>query len=188
MTTDVLSGLRASERALVRRASGLAWETFGPWVYGVACAPNWPLPGGQACPMRVFNGTADQVRPARQFVRAQLAGHPACDDAVAVASELASNAIVHSASRAAGGRFVVHATALRSGQAGVIVTDEGGPFTLPFPCSSTDAESGRGLTVVRRLSCLLQITEHDGLRSFIAVMPGINHAGSDRPHPGRVEA
>jgi anti-sigma regulatory factor (Ser/Thr protein kinase) len=169
----VPSGLRAAERELVRRASGLAWETFGPWVLGVACSPGWPLPGGQACPVRVFGGTAGQVRLVRQFVRAQLAGHPACDDAVMVASELASNAVAHSASRAAGGRFVVHATLLRSGNAGVMVTDEGGPLTLPVPAGAdAEAESGRGLAVVRALSCSLRITDHDGLRSFIAEMPG----------------
>lgn len=123
--------------------------------------------------IRAEESTAGQVRLVRQFVRAQLAGHPACDDAVMVASELASNAVAHSASRAAGGRFVVHATLLRSGNAGVMVTDEGGPLTLPVPAGAdAEAESGRGLAVVRALSCSLRITDHDGLRSFIAEMPG----------------
>jgi serine/threonine-protein kinase RsbW len=165
------TGEQTAERELVLRASGLAWETFGPWVFGVACSPDWSLPGGQACPMRVFPATASRVRSVRQFVRDLLAGHPACDDAVLVASELASNAIAHSASRKAGGRFVVHAAALRSGNAGVIVTDEGGTLRLPI-CTDPDAESGRGLVVVRALSCSFRIADHGGLRSFIAEIPG----------------
>lgn len=164
---------RAAERMLALRASGVAREMFGPWVFGVACLPGWPVPGGQGCPVRVFAGTAGQVRLVRQFVRSQLAGHPACDDAVTVASELAANAVTHSASRKAGGRFAVHATALRSGDAGVVVTDEGARLTLPAPGRpESDAESGRGLAVVRSLSCSFRITDHDGLRSFIAVVPG----------------
>jgi anti-sigma regulatory factor (Ser/Thr protein kinase) len=181
MDKGVLSGVRsdeadagqAAEPELVRRASRLAWQTFGPWVFGVACSPDWPMPGGQGCPVRAFGGTAGQVRLVREFVRGQLAGHSARDDAVTVASELASNSIAHSASRAAGGRFVVHVAVLRSGNAGVIVTDEGGPLRLPVPGGAdADAESGRGLAVVRALSCFFRIADHHGLRSFIAEMPG----------------
>jgi anti-sigma regulatory factor (Ser/Thr protein kinase) len=160
---------RPHPERLVRQAAGLAWEMFG-----MTGLPAWPPPGGPTVPLRVFGGTADQVRVVRQFVRGQLAGHPACDDAVVVASELGSNAVAHSASRLAGGRFVVHAARLWAGHAAVIVTDEGGPLVLPVP-AGPDAETGRGLAVVRALSCWFRIRDHDGLRSFIAVVP----AGSD---------
>src|SRR5258708_5401036 len=59
---------------------------------------------------RVFPGTPDQVAKVRRFLRSQLAGHPALDDAILAASELASNAIAHSASGHQGGMFAVHLT------------------------------------------------------------------------------
>ncbi len=48
-----------------------------------------------------FLGQADQVHHVRRAIASHLAGCPAVDDAVLVASELASNAIVHSASQGA---------------------------------------------------------------------------------------
>lgn len=40
---------------------------------------------------RVFAGTHDQVSAVRRFARAELGDHPAIDEAVLVASELATN-------------------------------------------------------------------------------------------------
>ena len=59
----------------------------------------------------VYLGRADQVQHARRAVARHLAGCPAADDAVLVVSELASNAIVHSASR--GEFFTVRAECTR---------------------------------------------------------------------------
>jgi anti-sigma regulatory factor (Ser/Thr protein kinase) len=46
-----------------------------------------------------YPGRAEQVHHVRRAVAKHLAGCPAADDTVLIASELASNAIVHSASR-----------------------------------------------------------------------------------------
>src|ERR1700744_2064138 len=76
--------------------------------------------------MRVFPGTLDQVAEARRFVACLLDECPARDALVSCASELAANAIVHTAS-GTGGFFTVEVTCPRSGVARVSVTDAGGP-------------------------------------------------------------
>jgi anti-sigma regulatory factor (Ser/Thr protein kinase) len=58
---------------------------------------------------RTFHGRADQVSQVRREIAAHLNGCPAADDAVLVASELAANAITHSAS--AGEFFTIRAEA-----------------------------------------------------------------------------
>jgi hypothetical protein len=45
-----------------------------------------------------LRGRADQVRQVRHDLTAHLAGQPAIDEAVLIASELAANAVMHSAS------------------------------------------------------------------------------------------
>jgi len=47
---------------------------------------------------RTFHGRADQVAQVRREIAAHLNGSPAADDAVLIASELAANAVTHSAS------------------------------------------------------------------------------------------
>jgi anti-sigma regulatory factor (Ser/Thr protein kinase) len=134
---------------------------------------------GLCCGLRVLDGRPDQVRAARQFVRQHLAGHPAVGDAVAVASELVANSVTHSASRFGGGRFLIRVTALDGLHAAVTVTDQGGTFA-PKP-TARDSESGRGLAVVRSLACLFRICDHDGLRTFTAVIPAPGATPPDPP-------
>jgi anti-sigma regulatory factor (Ser/Thr protein kinase) len=62
----------------------------------------------------------------RRFVSCLLAGCPARDALVSCASELAANAVVHTAS-GAGGFFSVEVACPRTGVARVSVTDAGGP-------------------------------------------------------------
>jgi serine/threonine-protein kinase RsbW len=159
---------------LTRHAFGLALWLLGSETSGVVCPPGWPPPDGQRRGARVFGGQAGEVRVVRAFVRELLDGHPACPEAVVVASELASNSVGHSASRGDQGRFVVQAFRLGTGHAGLIVTDQGGPAVPPVPARlDQDAESGRGLLVVRSLSCWFRIHDHpDGHRSFAAAIPG----------------
>lgn len=59
----------------------------------------------------MYPGRPDQVRDARRAVARHLAGCPALDDAVLITSELASNAVLHSASR--GEFFTVRASGTR---------------------------------------------------------------------------
>jgi anti-sigma regulatory factor (Ser/Thr protein kinase) len=51
------------------------------------------------CYTGIYPGRADQLRHVRRAVARHLAGCPGADDAVLILSELAANAIVHSASR-----------------------------------------------------------------------------------------
>jgi anti-sigma regulatory factor (Ser/Thr protein kinase) len=138
------------------------------------------LPGAQqCCARRAFGGSANQVRAARQFVREHLAGHPAAGDAVAVASELVANSVMHSASRLGSGKFLVRVIALDGRHAAVTVTDQGGPFAPR--AADPDGESGRGLAVVRALACLFRMHDHDGLRTFTAVIAAPDTAPPDSP-------
>lgn len=128
-------------------------------------------PGESWRSVRVFGGTPDQVREVREFVREHLAGHPAASDAVVVASELATNSILHSASSRPGGQFLVHAAVTSDRQAALIVADQGGPFHPGRRTHGQRGESGRGLAVVRSLTSLFRICNHDsGHRIFVTLI------------------
>jgi anti-sigma regulatory factor (Ser/Thr protein kinase) len=100
--------------------------------------------------MRVFLGQHSQVARARNFVAQALAGFPAADDAVLLTSELAGNALLHTASGHGGTfRVVVH---VARHMARVEVHD-GGSDTKPDVRSPRAAgESGAGLFLVESLS------------------------------------
>ena len=57
------------------------------------------VPATATCYAGIYPGRADQVSLVRRAVARHLAGCPAVDDAILVLSELAANAVVHSASR-----------------------------------------------------------------------------------------
>jgi serine/threonine-protein kinase RsbW len=97
---------------------------------------------------RAFPAVPAQVREARQFLSAILAGSPAATDAVLCLSELVTNAIVHSRFRESGGRFCVRVQ-LQGSHLRVEVTDEGGPWAQPV---NTDERNGRGLLIVGQLA------------------------------------
>ena len=85
---------------------------------------------------------------------AALAGCPARETLPACASELAANAVVHTAS-GAGGVFAVEVSRPAEGMALVAVTDLGGPGEPAIrPGDSGDefAENGRGLALVAACS------------------------------------
>jgi len=125
---------------------------------------------------RVFEGRPDQVRVARAFVREGLCGHQARDEAVLVASELVTNAVAHSASGHPGGMFVVHLSELSACHVALIVTDLGGPAVPRQRRASADAESGRGLSVVKSMTSMLEFFSDGQLRSVLAVIPAPAHA------------
>ena len=97
---------------------------------------------------RTYPGTADQ--PAR--VRADLAeivrDCPIADELVLLASELATNAILHSRSGHRGGMFIVHAALYAGDYAWVEVVDQGGAWAA----GAHDDEHGRGLSIVASLA------------------------------------
>lgn len=96
----------------------------------------------------------------REFVACALAGCPAREALLTCASELAANAIAHTAS-GAGGVFTVEVIRPAAGVARVAVTDAGGPREPAIRRASKAAdphdpsalaESGRGLALVAALS------------------------------------
>jgi anti-sigma regulatory factor (Ser/Thr protein kinase) len=91
-----------------------------------------------------YPGRADQVQRARRAVARHLAGCPAADDAVLIVSELASNAIVHSASRV---EFFTIRAELHPDHVRVEAEDLGGPWR----CRRHDGRP-HGLDVVEALT------------------------------------
>ena len=109
---------------------------------------------GPARLVKVFRGEPRQVPAARAFVAAALAECPARETLSACVSELAANAITHTAS-GAGGVFAVEVSRPAEGLALVAVTDLGGPGEPAIrPGSAADefAENGRGLALVAACS------------------------------------
>lgn len=103
---------------------------------------------------RRFPGLPSQICYARKFVARQLADSPEVTTATLLTSELATNAITHSASGRATGKFEVcvhHAP----GWARVEVRDLGSTTEAPQPQHRDPydtAENGRGLDLVEALA------------------------------------
>jgi len=91
---------------------------------GASAIPVNPQPGTRW--QRIFPGVPAQVAEVRRFVSCLLTGCPARDALVSCASELAANAVVHTAS-GNGGFFSVEVSCPCFGVARVSVTDAGGP-------------------------------------------------------------
>jgi anti-sigma regulatory factor (Ser/Thr protein kinase) len=95
---------------------------------------------------RSFPGKPDQVARVRGFVQLVLGPAPVADEAVLLASELATNAIVHTAS-GHGGTFAV--TVKRYPSAVRVEVHDAGSDRVPRLCSRDhQAEEGRGLGLV----------------------------------------
>ena len=107
-----------------------------------------------------FLGTREYVAWARHWLRAALRSCPAADDAALLVSELATNALTHSAS-GQGGTFTV-TVSHRSADVRVEVADQGGPWT---PDMTGDELHGRGLLIVGSLAHSWGITGDDSGRT-----------------------
>jgi anti-sigma regulatory factor (Ser/Thr protein kinase) len=110
---------------------------------------------------RTFPGEPEQVATVRNFIRRYLSGRrcPAAvvQDILVCASELATNAVLHSRSGLPGAHFSV-GIAICGGQGVcVVVEDAGGPWA-GRGASDRDAECGRGLHVVSELSDDMGVT------------------------------
>jgi anti-sigma regulatory factor (Ser/Thr protein kinase) len=99
---------------------------------------------------RSFSGTADQVAVARQFVSRALAGCPAVTDAVLLTSELATNAVQHSASGQGGSLAVVISHV--QDRVRITVSDNGSASHPTVAAEDGLATSGRGLILVDALA------------------------------------
>jgi serine/threonine-protein kinase RsbW len=98
---------------------------------------------------RTFPATADQVHHARRGLAGFLQDSPLADDAIMCLSELVTNSIEHSNSRAPGGRVTIRAT-VTDEVLRVEVEDQGGPWRQLS--TGWDSPGGRGLGIVAALS------------------------------------
>jgi anti-sigma regulatory factor (Ser/Thr protein kinase) len=107
---------------------------------------------------RTYPGTDDQVRQVRRDLAPVVDGCPIADDLVLLASELVTNAIVHSRSGQPGGTFTIRAEVRPGDYAWLEVEDEGGHWVKRNP----DEEHGRGLAIVAALAGDGNWTVEDG--------------------------
>ncbi len=147
---------------------GLDWFTRpGECLPGTPWAGlRLPLPSA-----RVFGGVAGQLAAVRRYVRSELAGHPALDAAELTASELAANAITHTASGQPGGTFEVQLARLGGAHAVVLVADQGARTRPTVQHAAPDAESGRGLDLVTSLAAAFTVLGDPGGRAILAILP-----------------
>ncbi len=112
-----------------------------------------PTPAQRSLIWRMtFPGMRDQPGRVRRELANVLRVHPDLDDILMVASELCTNAVVHSRSGHQGGTFSVEITATGEESLTVAVSDEG---AATGPCLLTPAPTDthfRGLQVVKSLS------------------------------------
>jgi anti-sigma regulatory factor (Ser/Thr protein kinase) len=113
--------------------------------------PAPPAGSGPARRARTFPGEPRHVARARAFVAAALAGCPAREALLTCVSELAANAVVHTAS-GAGGMFTVEVLRPADGVALVAVTDDGGQGRPVIRARERFAADGRGLALVEACS------------------------------------
>ncbi len=163
------------------QASAFGAATRADRRFRAAMMAARPRAGRPVYPSQAFAGSGVQVQAVRDFVAGSFAGHPAAADAVLVASELAANAIMHSASGQDGGLFMVHLTQVGADFLAVMITDQGGPGEPHDVQAGPDAESGRGLAVVGSLTSCLTWFGDDHQRSVLAVVPAAPPAPDSGP-------
>ena len=102
-----------------------------------------------------FPGRAAEVSSAREFARGVLGpGCPHLDDVLVMVSEIASNAICHTASARDGGWFDL-TVSVSGSTVRVAIADRGGPTVPCLPPGDDGCEaalSGRGLRIVDALA------------------------------------
>jgi len=91
-----------------------------------------------------YPGAAEHIRAVRADLRPLLAGCPMADDVILCASELATNAVLHSNSRLPCGTFTVRAAISPGHHVRIEVEDNGGPWT---PATSGTARH-HGLDII----------------------------------------
>jgi serine/threonine-protein kinase RsbW len=137
--------------------------TDHPEAPGAGLLPASPGPGEQRASARVFLARPDQVGMARALVREVLGDTPVTGDAVLVCSELATNAILHSASSQPGGSFTVRVEVRPGDHAWIEVQDQGGRWV-----HQPRASGGRGLAMVDELATHWDIRGDDTARIVCA--------------------
>jgi anti-sigma regulatory factor (Ser/Thr protein kinase) len=110
---------------------------------------------------RTFRAAPSHVAQARQFVADLLGASPVREDAILCLSEIAANAVLHSASARPGGTFTVQVSAIAAGVR-IDVTDAGGPWRSP---AEPDGLAGHGLDIVARVATRWGITGGEAART-----------------------
>ena len=102
---------------------------------------------GQRCERKRFPGTPDQVRQVRRFIRESVGrDFSLIEDAILIASELATNAITHTMSGQEGSFEVAF---LRCHNWILLTVSDQGSVALPIPRRATpEQEANRGLEVM----------------------------------------
>ena len=110
-----------------------------------------PRVAGRTEIRRTYPGDSIQVGQVRRDLAQAFGAFPLADDLALVASELCTNAVVHSRSGRAGGRFTVHAEVCPNAFAWIEVQDEGGAWhdrehtdDRPHGLDSVQALAGTG--------------------------------------------
>jgi anti-sigma regulatory factor (Ser/Thr protein kinase) len=98
----------------------------------------------------IFDGSPEEIQNVRAFVGQIVAGFPATDDVVLLSSEIATNAVLHSAS-GADGTFSV-SVLVESGWVRVEVHDLGSDTAPTIRRSRQPGESGAGLSLVEMIA------------------------------------
>jgi anti-sigma regulatory factor (Ser/Thr protein kinase) len=98
---------------------------------------------------RDYPGTVSQAAHVRADLAKIAAEFPDADDLILLASELVTNATIHSRSAQPGGTFTVCVYLYPGDYAWVEVTDQGGEWTEP---DTDDDEHGRGLALVAAIA------------------------------------
>ena len=117
---------------------------------------------------RIFPGEPAQLRLLRRWIATFLPEGPARDDVASVATELASNAVRHTAS-GKDGHFAVE-ICCRAEVIRVAVADSGAP-TGPRLVVSSDSEDGRGLLLVQALAIRTGVAGDNRSRLVWAELP-----------------
>jgi two-component sensor histidine kinase len=95
-----------------------------------------------------YPGSAEHIRAVRADLRPLLDGCPIAHEVILCASELATNAALHSNSRLPGGTFTVRVEISLGRYARIEVEDNGGPWTPAI----IDSTGHHGLDIVRALA------------------------------------
>jgi anti-sigma regulatory factor (Ser/Thr protein kinase) len=116
------------------------------------------------------------MREVRRWLTALLTPSPARDDIVLVASELGTNAVVHTLSGKAGGRFEVDVT-WNPQIVRIVVRDSGGP-TKPRVIRGAQEEAQRGLHLVAEVAASWDFAEDPAGRVVWADCPWAARGGA----------
>ncbi|MFI7455463.1 ATP-binding protein [Nonomuraea sp. NPDC049714] len=128
---------------------------------------------------QVFPGCPESIGQARAWVLSCLpAGCPRADDVALVVSELATNAVLHSASGATGGRYALQVELDRQSHSVGVTCIDLGPALVK--AARPAGEGGRGLALVKDLVDVYEVRAEPTCRTVCCWLDWAEQAGSGR--------